>query len=80
MATPGTWVGETFHLGLAPGIAATLLGGFVALVALGLLSTRWRLAAHAALLALTLGALFLPELRASAAVFVVVAWLRWDLR
>ncbi|TPE47319.1 hypothetical protein [Amaricoccus solimangrovi] len=81
VATPRLWIGGAFEVGgLIAGTVATLLGGFVALVALGLLSTRWRLAPHMALAALILGAWFVPEPRASALLFAVVAWIQWDLR
>lgn len=81
VAAPRIWISGAFEIGgLIAGVVATLVGGFVATVALDLLSPRWRLAAHAALLALTLGAWFVPDLRASALLLAVVAWLRWDLR
>lgn len=49
VATPPIWIGGAFEFGgLVAGAVATLAGGFVAIVALGLLSGSWRVATHAA--------------------------------
>ncbi|PZQ46078.1 MAG: hypothetical protein DI556_21205 [Rhodovulum sulfidophilum] len=80
VATPCIWIGEAFSFGLILGFAATLLGGLVSIVALDLLSQRWRLVADIIILALVVGAWFVPELRAPALLLAIVAWIQRDLR